>query len=149
MEDFDNAVIGVQTGSVYEDYAKELFPNAELQYYELMPDMILALSQGKIDVYISETSFVVSAQWEGSAIEALPEVIDQTDAGFIFSKNRQNAAVYEQLNTFIREGKENGFFDDLKAKWFSDTEPTDFFDPSSLTGENGTLRVELHRNISL
>ena len=46
-----------------------------------------------------------------------------------------------QLNTFIRKSKKNGLLDSLCKKWFSDTEPTEFFDTNSLTGKNGVIKA--------
>ena len=46
--------------------------------------MILAVEQEKIDGYITETTYVTAAIWEGAKIKAVEEIIDRTSAGFIF-----------------------------------------------------------------
>ena len=51
MEDFDQAKIGVLTGSSHDKTAQEIFPNAERVYFNNMSDMILAVEQGKIDCF--------------------------------------------------------------------------------------------------
>lgn len=141
LADFENATIGVLTGSVYEKYAKERFPNAKRQYFTIIPDMILAIEQDKIDGYISEITYVTGAKWEGAKINVIPEVIDRTHAGYIFQKGDKSSSLRNQLNTFIKKSRENGFIDNLYKKWISDTEPTEFFDVDSLTGKNGTIKV--------
>ena len=141
LADFENATLGILSGSSFDPLAKERFPNAERQYYSLVPDMILAVEQGKIDAYISEMPYVTAALWEGAEIKAVGESIDCTSAGYIFQKNGKNAAVREQLSAFISKEKETGMLDSLKEKWFGSAEPADIFDPASLTGENGTLKV--------
>lgn len=50
MEDFEQAKIGILTGSSHDKTAKELFPNAERVYFNNMSDMILAVEQGKSTV---------------------------------------------------------------------------------------------------
>ena len=141
LADFDNATLGIFSGSSFDALAKERFPNAQRQYYTLVPDMILAVEQGKIDGYITETTYVTAAIWEGAEIEAVKEIIDRTSAGFIFRKDDSVRELREQLNTFIRTAKENGTIAQLQEKWFAETEPTGKLDFDALTGENGTLRL--------
>ena len=142
LADFENATLGILSGSSFDPLAKERFPNAQRQYYSLVPDMILAVEQGKIDAYISETTYVAAAIWEGAKIETVDDVIDRTNAGYIFRKDSEGAAaVREQLNAFIIKSKESGFLQELQNKWLGSKEPSETFDNNSLTGENGTLKV--------
>ena len=141
LADFENATIGVMTGSVYDDFAKERFPNAKREYYNMISDMIVAVEQEKIDGYLSESTYVTAAIWEGAKIQSIDEAIDHTQAAYIFQKSEQSALLREQLNSFIRAAKENGTLDELEEKWFGKTEPTGKLDFNSLTGENGTIRI--------
>ena len=141
LTDFENATLGILSGSSFDPLAKERFPNAKRQYYSLVPDMILAVEQGKIDAYISETTYLAAAIWEGANVQAAGEPIDRTSAGYIFQKDGATAAVRSQLNEYLTRAKENGQLDMLQKKWLGNTEPTDLFDSDTLTGENGTLKV--------
>ena len=141
LADFNEATLGILTGSSFEPLAKERFPNAKRQYYSLVTDMILAMSQGKIDGFIGEINYVVAARWEGAKVTAVKEVIDKTNTAYIFQKDGTDVTVRNQLNEFISGARENGLLEALQAKWFGDKEPTEFFDANSLTGENGTLKV--------
>ena len=142
LSDFDNAKIGILTGTVYDDYAKNLFPNAERKYFNLITDMVMAVESGKIDGFLAENTYVSSALWEGAKIDTVDETIDRTEAGFIFQKDSvKSATVREQLNTFLSSAKANGLLDQLNKKWIGNTEPTELFDHDSLSGENGTLKV--------
>ena len=141
LADFENASIGVLTGSVYDTFAKERFPNARRAYYSMFSDMIVAVEQGKIDGYLSENTYVTAAIWEGAKIQAIDEAIDCTHAGFIFQKNEPSAMLREQMNAFVLASKENGTLAALNKKWFSKTEPTEKPDFDSLTGENGTIKI--------
>ena len=147
LEDFDNAVIGIQTGTIFSDYADEMFPNATQKNYNLITDMVIALTQGKIDGYIGESTYIKAAQWEGAPIEAAEGIIDHTEMGYVFPKDAQGSVLREQLNAFIRSFRESGGEAALQAKWFGDVEPTEFLDGSELTGENGTIKVALSPDI--
>ena len=141
LDDFEHATIGIMTGTVFDTFAKEHFPNAERAYYNLLPDMIVAVEQGKIDGYLSETTYVTAAIWEGAQIQPVGEAIDHTQSGFIFQKSEKSAQLREQMNSFIRTAREDGTLEELNKKWFGQAEPTEKLDYNSLTGENGTLRI--------
>lgn len=141
LADFEHATLGILSGSSYDPLAKKRFPEAERKYYSLVPDMILAVEQGKIDGYILETTYVTAAIWDGAKIEAVKEPLDRTRAGYIFQKNSANAQARDRLNEFIRSETENGQLARLQEKWLGSKEPDELFDSSSLTGENGTLKV--------
>lgn len=141
LADFENATIGVMTGTVYDDFAKERFPNAKREYYNMISDMIVAVEQEKIDGYLSESTYVTAAIWEGAKIQSIDESIDHTQAAYIFQKSEQSAQLREQMNSFVQKARENGTLDELAEKWFGKTEPTGKLDFNSLTGENGTIRI--------
>ena len=65
MEDFNQAKIGVLTGSSHDKTAQEIFLNAERVYFNNMSDMILAVEQGKIDCYLEDAQFLAPLIWEG------------------------------------------------------------------------------------
>lgn len=141
LADFENATIGVMTGTVYDDFAKERFPNAKREYYNMISDMIVAVEQEKIDGYLSESTYVTAAIWEGAKIQSIDEAIDHTQAAYIFQKSEQSAQLREQLNSFVRKARENGTLDELAEKWFGKIEPAGKLDFDALTGENGTIRI--------
>ena len=141
LADFEYGTIGIMTGTIFDAIAKERFPNAECAYYNLLPDMIVAVEQGKIDGYLSETTYVTAAKWEGAKIKTINEPIGSSQIGFIFQKNEQSAKIRGQMNAFIQKAREDGTLDELTKKWFGETEPTEQLDYSSLTGENGTLKI--------
>ena len=142
LEDFKSSTLGILTGTVYDDYAKSLFPDAQRKYFNLFTDMVLAVENGKLDGFISENTYVSAALWEGARIDIIDEAIDRTNAGYIFRKgSAESAVVREQLNTFITDARASGLLDKIKTKWIGSVEPTEFFDHGSLSGENGTLKV--------
>lgn len=142
LADFDNATIGVLTGSSYDSLAKELFPNAERKYYSVMTALVLAVEQGKIDGFISEEPYCTASIWEGAEISVVDEPLKETDVGFIFDKE-SDLGLCEQMDAFISSARTGGLLDELHKKWFGPTEPTEHPDYSSLTGENGTIRVAI------
>ena len=140
FEDYKNANVGITTGTYAATIIHDVFPDATVKEFASIPDMMLALTQGKIDIILNDVSYYTCMKWEGMNVDRLEEPYTTTDFGIAFKKG-ENAQLREQMNAFIAKIKENGEYDRLQEKWFGDTEPTECADPSTLTGENGTLKV--------
>ncbi len=139
-EDYQDAKVGVATGTYSAAIMPEYFPNAKISEYNTIPDMVLALSQGKIDICSTDASYYTCMLWEGMNISRLEDPIESADYGVVFKKGA-NAQLRGQMNDFIAKIAENGEYERLHDKWFGNTEPTEYLDPDTLTGENGTLKV--------
>lgn len=140
VEDFEQARIGILTGSSHDNTAKELFPNASRVYFNNMSDMILAVEQGKIDGYLEDAPFVAPLNWEGIALKCVDGSVGQVSNGFVFPQG-ESTQLREQINEFIGEAKSDGTIEQLTQKWLGKTEPTEHPDYSTLTGENGTIHL--------
>lgn len=139
-EDYQDAKVGVVTGSYVATFAKDLFPNAEILEFNSHADLSLALAQGKIDITPSDISAYTCMLWDGLPVSRLEQVIESSDYGIVFKKG-ENAALRNEVNEFISKIKQNGVYDELHDKWFGSKEPTEFLSPDTLTGTRGTLKV--------
>ena len=140
VADYQNAKVGVMTASYQATIVDEFFPEAMVIEYNTCADMFYALTQKKIDISMIDASSYTCALWEGLQLSRLDEVAETSEYGIIFPKGQQQE-LRSQVNAFLAEIKGNGTYDELHEKWFSNTEPTEFLDPATLTGTNGTLRV--------
>lgn len=140
VADYQNAKVGIMTGSYQSTIVKKFFPEATILEYNTVSDMFFALTQKKIDITMTDASAYTCALWEGLQLSRLDEVAESSAYGVIFSKGQQQD-LRLQLNAFLAEIKENGTYDELHKKWFGNKEPTEFLDPAALTGTNGTIRV--------
>ena len=99
MEDFENAKIGIMTGSSHDGTVKQFFPNAERVYFSTVADMVLAVEQGKIDCYIEDGPFLPAILWEGNTnLMRFQEPVKQVDNGFAFPQSADSAALREEVN---------------------------------------------------
>ena len=139
-QDYQNGIVGITTGTYAATIIDEVFPDATVKDFTSTADMMLALTQGKIHIVISDVSYYTCMKWDGMNVDRLEEPYTTTNFGIAFKKG-ENAVIREQMNAFIAKIKENGEYDRLQKKWFGDTEPTEYADPDTLIGGNGTLRV--------
>lgn len=138
--DYKNAKVGIITGSYPSTIVGKIFPDATVLEYNAPADMLYALTEKKIDISMIDASSYTCALWEGLQISRLDEAAETSEYGIIFPKGQQQE-LRLQMNDFLAMIKENGTYDELHDKWFGDKEPTEFLDPATLTGTNGTLRV--------
>ena len=144
FEDFENARLGVFTGSVFDRQTGELFPNAKKYNFDSVVDLLVNLDENKIDGFLLDCAFYSAIGWEKNGYCAIES--DKTtlsEFGFITSSTEKGNKINKELNEFIAKMNENGGAKKLADKWFSGTRPTEFEDYKSLTGENGTIHVSL------
>jgi polar amino acid transport system substrate-binding protein len=151
LADFENATLGIVTGTSWDIVAQKKFPNIERKYFTTSADVLLALEQGKVDVFFVDKTVYAGIRWENSSIAYIDEPIEQVSNALIFAKQDYDENLLNQVNEFIAKSKENGTLDRLSTKWFADSEPEEHPDYTKLTGENGTLRIAVcdsHRPVS-
>ena len=141
MEDFEEAKIGVLTGSSFDLLTKEYFPKADRLYYMNISDLILNLKQKRIDGILMDKGFFAPLSWEERTLSYVEMDMRATEYAIAFPKNSGSEALMSQINAFIRAERQSGALAELEAKWFSDVEPDVSIDLTQLTGENGTLRI--------
>ena len=140
FEDYKNANVGVTTGTYAAAIIHDVFPEANIKEFSSISDMLLALTQGKIDICMNDVSAYTCMKWEGMNIGRLEDPYETSEYGIAFEKG-VNTEIRAQMNEFIANIRENGEYDRLHEKWFGDKEPSEFADPSALTGTNGKLKV--------
>ena len=87
MEDFENAKIGVLTGSSFDILAKEYFPKADRLYFMNITDLILNLKQEKIDGILMDKGFFTPLAWEGENLSYIQMDMPATEYAVAFPKN--------------------------------------------------------------
>ena len=144
FDDFNNAKLGVLTGSEYERQTQQIFPNSELlQFYDFI-DLILSLETNKIDGFLIDSAFYSTIGWEREGYKAITSnKTSPVNYAFMLSESETAKKILPELNEFIAEMKSSGEFDALAEKWFSGKKPTGFVDYASLSGENGTISVAI------
>ena len=144
FEDFENARLGVCTGSVFDKQTQELFPNAKKYNIDDIVDLFVNLDENKIDGFLLDRAFYSGVGWEKSGYRAIEsDKTTPSEFAFATSSTDKGNKINRELNEFIAKMNENGGTKKLADKWFSGTRPTELEDYKSLTGENGTILVAL------
>lgn len=116
IDDVSNKRIGVYTGTIYDKFAVERFPDATILRYNSIADFILALMNNKIDVAISNLYSAKNVIKTNPAIGILTDDVLSFDIGIGFNKN--NPQLREKFNRFLTQIKSDGSYEAMYRKWF-------------------------------
>lgn len=144
FEEFENAKLGILTGSEFDRQTQELFPNAEKLQFANAADLILSLETDKTDGFLLDSTYYSAIAWERQGYKAISS--DKTSPvsfAVMLSEGDMAKKIKGELDDFITEIKSNGSIDALAEKWFSGIRPTEVEDAGTLSGENGTITVAI------
>ncbi|MCR5008929.1 MAG: ABC transporter permease subunit [Oribacterium sp.] len=140
--DYNGKKIGVLTGTLMEDVAKEFFPDSEYVYIDSYPDCAVALLSGKIDAFLADEPNVKTMHFEDPDIDYIHESIKEQDVSFAFRKDDpESERLCEEFNDYLSEIRSNGVLQLMDDIWMGVDEYRKTVDMSVLTGKNGTVKV--------
>ena len=141
-QDYDGMRIGVITGTLMEDIAKEKFPNSEHLYFNSYPDLCTALLSKKVDAFLADEPNLKTIHFEQPEIDYIKDRIESNAYSFAFRKDDpKEAELCDEFNDFLEKIKEDGTLQEIEDIWLGIDEDKQTVDMSDLGGENGTIRV--------
>ncbi len=137
IDDLKDKRIGVLLGSVHDTYAMEHYPNATILQYKSLPDLVLAVREGKIDAAIYTRETLLEILRGDSELGLLGDSLLSYPIGMGF--NKDNDLLREQFNAFLKQIKSNGDFEDMVNRWIKNGGTV--MPEISNAGANGVLVV--------
>ena len=126
--------IGVATGTIQEQFVRQLCPEAQVFYFEKV-DGCTAVAQDKIDCYLYEKKQLEFAAKNGqTGVRVLDQTVGESfDVAFGISDVSGIPKLAESVNAFIASIRADGTLDEAYERWSSggETEMPDIPLPSS------------------
>ncbi len=128
---------GVMTGTPQDAIILAKLPDAQIQYFNSITDVALALEKNKIDFAALPTVNYYTLVQEYPNLGYLDAPFAVYDVGTVFAKTEKSDAIRAQLNEYIASLKESGELEQKQEYWLypHDWESVDI----PQTGENGIL----------
>lgn len=145
LEQFNNAKIGVVTGSLYGGYSKELFPNASISEFKNFADVLLALKQGKIEGTMLDKPNFNSVKRTDNTLSYVDVPQYSVEIGFGFQKTDSGNKLQSQMNEFLVKQGADGTIDALIEKWYGEEEPTEVIPLDELSGMELNVCIDTTR----
>ena len=117
VADLKEKRIGVLLGSVYDSYAMEHYPDANILQYKSPSDLVLAVRSAKADAAIYNRENLIQILLKDDELALLGEPVLSIPVGIGFNKN--NASLREQFNAFLQKIKLNGDLEDMVNRWIN------------------------------
>ena len=108
IADLNGKTIGVQTGCLYETHITDECPDAEIQYFTMPQDMILALNSQKIDAYLVEEVGYYATAAVHPELAPLEESAGLCEAAVIIGNNDKQDRLLAEINEFISRHSSEG-----------------------------------------
>lgn len=139
LEDCDGMRLGVLTGSIHDTYAKKYFPNAQLQYFAGVSDMIAALQSGAIDSFSNDILSVYALLAENDRLAYINSPLDYMPTAFAFAKTASGEQLRDEMDEFLQKTEKDGSLAALQEKWLSYNSGDYELDMTGLTGNGRTV----------
>ncbi len=145
IADLNNAIVGVQTGTLYEDELYKKAPDTTVSFYAIPNDMIIALQNGKVDAFLTESGAFGVIKLNHPWTTTVDEPVCEFGMAIGVGNNEKKEKLSYQINEFVNYANSSGLYDELHKYWVEDYNPDTCFISdelkNSLTGENGSIII--------
>ena len=143
-----NSKMGVRTGSIQDAYTAQYLPDTSIYYYEGLSDMIVALTSGKIDGFMTVATRVPLILRENQKLAAIELEGPQDHVAFMSARTEFSRDLLVKLNAYILSIQKSGLFDELYDEWFeAEDRYPQVIATADLPGEKGTIRYVAQGNM--
>lgn len=120
-DDLAGKIVAVHSGTTGQDWATENLTDSTIVPYDDQSSAFAALAAGKADAFCEDLPIaqymVANSYPECEIIEEIP-----TGEQYAIAVSKENPALLEALNEQLAALKEEGFLDDLYARYFEEAE---------------------------
>lgn len=140
LEELRGKRIGMQVGTVFDEFLKESIPDVKIEYFNTFTDEINALKAQKIDGVATLDIVINQLLQEDDSIAVVDGTIGAVPLGFVYPKNEKGKLLSSQMSEFLTKMKESGELDQLTEVWDGSDESLKIIpDYSTFPATNGTL----------
>lgn len=116
ITELDGKKVGVTLGTTYETWVRKNIAGAEIVTYKGVPDMILEISTGRIDGFITDKIVgALAIKKNGVPIALAGELLYEEKMGIALRQN--NPELKAAMNAALADMKKDGTYKDISMKW--------------------------------
>ena len=119
ISDFKDKRIGIRIATEAEKYVMAQFPANNTFHAETNNELYQKLQAGRIDVLIDDSPIVGGFLHKHNDL-AIGMFMPETDSQYAIAMKKGDLALKQQINETLDLLKQNGTFDAIYEKWFSD-----------------------------
>ena len=117
LDDLKGKVIGVQSGTTGEKYAKDNDPGAsDITSFDAPGDLFTALEAGEIDAILQDLPVNGYRSTRDDSVEVVETY--PTDEQYGFATRKDNTELLDAVNEALQSLRDSGEYDELHKEWF-------------------------------
>ncbi len=149
IRQLDGKAIGVMTGSSFDVHTDNLIKNADKQYYDRVPDLALAVEQGRVAAFLMDEPIARLLCMEDSGVTYLPEVLVEESYAAAFAKTDYGAALRDEYNEYLANIKADGTLEEIDGIWIGTDESKQVVeDWTSFPAVKGTIDMAVKTDLA-
>jgi ABC-type amino acid transport substrate-binding protein len=121
LSDFKNKSIGVREATVAERYVMDQFPANNIVYAVTNKELYRKLQAGKIDILVDDSPIAGGFLQKNKKLK-IGMFLPKTDSSYAVAMKKGDVKLKAQFNEVIASLKENGTYQAIYKKWFSDSQ---------------------------
>ena len=142
IRQLDGKAIGVMEGSSFDKHTDDLIKNADKKSYKLVPDLALAVEQGKIAGFLMDEPIARLLCMENKAVTYLPDILVEESYAAAFAKTAGNDVLRGEYNEFLAQIKADGTLEEIDSIWIGTDESKKVIEGgTSFSGTKRTIRM--------
>jgi polar amino acid transport system substrate-binding protein len=147
-DELSEATFAVQTGTTCGTDAETHFPNAQIDYYNTLTDILTVMRTGKADATVCDIGVLRFLQIDNKDIVTVGDIIEEIKLAPAFPKTDKGQALCDEYSEFVRQLWDDGTMKELDDAWFGDDESKrQVIDYENLPDTNGTLTMAVDASI--
>lgn len=119
LHQFKNKAIGVREATEAEKYVREQFPANNIVYAETNKELYRKLQSGKIDMLIDDSPIAGGFLQKNKKLK-IGMFLPKTDSSYAIAMKKGDVQLKQQFNDTLTFLKENGTYQQIYKKWFSE-----------------------------
>ncbi|MEN6462575.1 MAG: transporter substrate-binding domain-containing protein, partial [Syntrophomonas sp.] len=116
LSDIADKRVGVNTGTIYDGFVAKKYPQAKISRYDSTADMAVAIKTDKIDVAMMDLVTAKVLVKNNKDMGILSD--DVWDMPLAVGFNKNNPALREKFNSFLKKARADGTYDEIYKRWF-------------------------------
>lgn len=147
VHDFEGAVIGTQTGTMFDKILSGQIENLSYKYFDDFSSVVLSLEKGMVDAVGMDEPVAKLTVAQKPELAIFPAVVQTDQYGFALQKD---SPLTEKISAIINDLEMDGTLQQLQNKWFGADESIKKMDvkPIDPASSRGTLRYAHDSTIS-
>jgi len=115
LDDIADKKVGVFTGTIFDKFVQEKYPEAKILRYDGSADILTALKTGKSDVVMMDLLTAKVVVKNDPDLGILSEEVLTKPLGFGFNKN--NPQLRDRFNAFLQKIISDGTYEKIYKRW--------------------------------